>query len=198
MNPESLPDPIEVALAFADVLEGLDVRYLIGGSLASSVHGEPRATNDIDVLADLGAGDVDRLAAALGRDYYMSASAAREAIRTAASFNVIHLQRAVKVDVFLCGNDPLNEERLRARMRLRVTSHPDRWLWIDTPEHSVLRKLEWFRRGGEASERQWRDVVAILRIQGGTIDRLRLREWAPRLRIGDLLERAIEEAQRAG
>jgi hypothetical protein len=149
-------------------------------------------------VAGLGMGDVDRLAVAVRRHYYMSTSAAREAIRAHGSFNVIHVERAVEVDMFVAGDDPLNAERLRAPMRLRVSSDPERWLWIDTPEHSVLRKLECFRRGGEVSERQWRDVIAVLRVQGDRMDESQLREWAPRLGVADLLERALAEADESG
>ncbi len=193
MTPEALPDPIEVAVAFTRVLDELGVAYVIGGSMASSVHGEPRTTNDVDLVADLRSEHVNRLATALGRDYYMSTDAARAAVRARGSFNVIHVKKAVKVDIFIAGNDPLNLARLRDKTRVQVSA--DAHLWIDTPEHSVLRKLEWFRRGGEVSERQWRDVVAMLRVQGERLDRTRLRDWSARLRVGDLLERAFAEAE---
>lgn len=194
MTPESIPEPIEVAVAFTRVLDDLGVEYVIGGSLASSVHGEPRTTNDIDIMADIGPEHVDALAAAVSGDYYLSPGAAREAIRHQGSFNLIHLHKAVKIDVFVAGDDPLNAEGLRRRERVRVWGDPEAWLFVDSPEHSILRKLEWYRRGGEVSERQWRDVQGILRVQGGALDRQRLLEWAPHLGIEDLVLRALEEA----
>jgi hypothetical protein len=194
MTPESLPEPIEVALGFTRVLDELGVRYVIGGSLASSVHGEPRTTNDIDIVADLLLDHVDPLVAAVSEDFYVSPAAAREAIRRAGSFNLIHLKKAVKVDVFVAGEDPLNAERLRDRTRVQAWSEPEAWLFVDTPEHSVLRKLDWYRRGGEVSERQWRDVLGILRVQSGAIDRERLDTWATRLGIANLLRRALDES----
>ncbi len=194
MGPESLPDPGAVAIEFTGILERLGIRYLVGGSLASSIHGEPRSTNDIDVVADLRMEHVTPFVEAVERDYYVHAPAVRRAVRSAASFNVIHMDAAVKVDVFLSGNDAFDAERLRLRERIELSSESGGSMYVDTAEHSILRKLEWFRRGGEVSERQWRDVVAILRIQGGRLDRARLENWAGRLGISDLLDRAGAEA----
>jgi hypothetical protein len=198
MGPTELPDPIEVAASITRTLEGLGVRYLIGGSLASSVHGEPRSTNDVDLLVDFRAEHIRPFVEAVRADYYVSEPAIKEAIRSGRHFNVIHMDAAVKVDLFLAGNDPFDVERLALRQLLLLPTEPETRVYVDTAEHSVLRKLEWFRRGGEVSERQWRDVVAILRIQHQRLDRSRLSTWAPRLGISDLLERAFREATEAG
>jgi hypothetical protein len=198
VGPVELPDPLEVAASITAVLEGLGVRYLIGGSLASSVHGEPRSTNDVDILADFRAEHVEPFVEAIRGDYYVAEPAVRAAVRSGYHFNVIHVNAAVKVDLFLAGDDPFNLERLDARQPLQLPTEPETRVYVDTAEHSVLRKLEWFRRGGEVSERQWRDVVAILRIQGSRLDRSRLNMWAPRLGVADLLDRALQEAAEAG
>jgi hypothetical protein len=176
------------------VLEGLGVRYLIGGSLASSVHGETRSTNDVDVRVDFHSEHVEPFVEAIRGDYYVSESAVRAAVESGYHFNMIHTNAAVKVDLFLAGSDPFDLERLDARQPLQLPTEPETRVYVDTAEHSVLRKLEWFRRGGEVSERQWRDVVAILRIQGSRLDRPRLGMWAPRLGVADLLDRAFQEA----
>lgn len=197
MGPVDLPDPLEVAASITAVLEGLGVRYLIGGSLASSVHGEPRSTNDVDLLVDFHTEHVGPFVEALRSDYYVSEPAIREAVRSGYHFNVIHMNAAVKVDLFLAGDDLFNLERLDTRQAIQLPTEPEIRVYVDTAEHSVLRKLEWFRRGGEVSERQWRDVVAILRIQGARLDRSRLGTWAPRLGVADLLDRALEEAAEA-
>lgn len=117
-----------------------------------------------------------------------------EAVKSGHQFNVIHMNAAVKVDLFLAGHDPLDLERLDRRQGLQLPTEPETRVYVDTAEHSMLRKLEWLRRGGEVSERQWRDVVAILRIQGSRLDRSRLSTWAPRLGVADLLDRALQEA----
>ena len=194
MAPEDLPDPIAVALTVASILESLEVRYLVGGSIASSLHGELRSTNDVDIVANLQPRHVAPLLAALGPAFYVSEEAVRDALKLDGSFNAIHLATAVKVDVFVAGRDPFDAERLAHRMPVHV--RPDRAgeLFVDTAEHTVLRKLEWYRRGGEASDRQWRDVVGVLSVRRGGLDEARLDLWAERLGVADLLERARRDA----
>lgn len=161
--PDGLPDPLAVAVAFSALLERLGVPYVIGGSFASSVHGEPRSTSDIDIVADLRIEQVSAFVAMIGPDYYVSADAVRNAVHSRSSFNVIHAHAGIKVDVFIAGQDPFEQERLKRRQPVRPLADSGPTLFVDTAEHSILRKLEWFRRGGEVSERQWRDVLAMLR-----------------------------------
>jgi hypothetical protein len=77
---------------------------------------------------------------------------------------------------------------------MQVRTDPPGELFVDTAEHTVLGKLEWYRRGGEVSERQWRDVLGVLRVRGDSLDQARLDTWALRLGVVDLLERARREA----
>ncbi len=191
MSAEPLPDVLGVALDVAGRLERVQVPYVIGGSLASSVHGEPRATMDVDVVADVRPESIARLVATLRPDYYVDADAAEAAVRTAGSFNAVHTQAGIKVDFFVAGSDAFELERLRTRVAVTVNAAPPQTLWVDTAEHTVLRKLEWFRRGGEVSDRQWRDVLAILAVQGETLDREVLRRWAATLGVSDLLARSL-------
>ena len=185
-------DPISVSLDVGAVLDGLGVPWVIGGSLASSMHGEPRSTQDIDVVVALAPRHAPALTRALSRNYYVDAEATRAAVAAAGSFNAIHFGSLVKVDFFVAGDDPFEAERLA--QRLRVDMGDGGTLYVDTAEHTVLRKLEWYRRGGETSERQWRDVQAIVRIQGSRLDRLRMTRWAERLDVSDLLTRLLKGA----
>jgi len=187
--PPPKPDVLAVALDVAYQLEAVGVRYVIGGSLASSVHGEPRATLDVDLVADLRASTVGRVVAALERDYYVDGHAAHEAVRLGTTFNLVHLHAGVKVDVFVAGDDDFDHERLRTRVAVPVPPPATGSLWFDTAEHTLLRKLEWYRRGGEVSERQWRDVAAIVALQEDALDRTVLDRWAPVLGVSDLLAR---------
>lgn len=195
MAPDRPPDPLGVALAVSAVFERLEIPYLTAGSLASSLHGLPRSTIDIDLVADLKPAHVVPVLAALGHEYYVSEEAMREALRFGTSFNAIHLATAVKVDVFVAGRDPFDAERLMHRQRIRVRTDLPGELFVDTAEHTVLRKLEWYRRGGEVSDRQWTDVLGVLRVQRGRLDQSRLKTWAQRLGVTDLLERALAEAK---
>lgn len=191
MGADSLPDVLAIALDVTSRLEHLDVPYVIGGSLASSVHGEPRATMDIDLVADLKPDSVERLVAILRPDYYVDDAAARDAVRTAGAFNAVHVHAGIKVDFFVAGGDAFELERLRTRVAVPVGTPRSHTLWIDTAEHTVLRKLESYRRDGEVSDRQWRDVLAILAVQGTSLNRQALARWASVLGVADLLARSM-------
>ena len=201
MTPEGLPDPLRVALVAVAVLERLAIPYAAAGSLASSVHGEPRSTDDIDIVADLRPAHIAPLTAALQPDWYVSEDAMRDAIARGTSFNAVHLGTGVKVDFFVVGSDGFDARRVATAQAVQIGADPGGGggggggtLRVDTAEHTVLRKLEWFRRGGETSERQWRDVVGVLRAQGRRIDREELTAWAGRLGVSDLLQRVLDEA----
>lgn len=194
MNAEPLPDVLAIAIDVASRLEEIPVPYVIGGSLASSLHGEPRATMDVDVVTDLSAETTAGLIAALRPDYYVDEDAARVAVTTSGSFNAVHTGAGVKVDFFVAGSDAFELERLRTRIAVSIGATPPRTLWMDTAEHTVLRKLEWYRRGGETSDRQWRDVLAIIALQGESLDRAVLARWAPVLDVSDLLARSLRDA----
>lgn len=187
--PDELMDPAAIALHVGGRLDALGIAWVIGGSVASSVHGEPRATQDIDMVVDLRRQKEKRFVQALDRDYYLDADAVAAAVMDAGSFNAVHFASAIKVDFFVAGDDAFEAERLKLRQRVDTS---DGALFVDTAEHTILRKLEWYRRGGESSERQWRDVQAIVRIQGDRLDRERLRVWAARLGVTDLLQRVRE------
>jgi hypothetical protein len=184
-------DPIEIATDAGALLDALGVAWVIGGSIASSVHGEPRSTQDVDMVVALLARHVTPFAKAMGRDYYVDEDAMRVALAAGGSFNAVHFASAIKVDFFVAGDDPFEAERLRSRQRIAM---PNAILYVDTAEHTLLRKLESYRRGGEVSERQWRDVQAIARIQGDRLNREHLRLWAGRLGVTDLLERVMRDA----
>ena len=188
MAPDELTDPVAIALDVGARLDAVGAAWVIGGSIAGSVHGEPRATQDVDMVVALRARAVKAFAEALGRDYYVDVDEMRAAVRSGGSFNAVHFDSAIKVDFFVAGDDAFEAERLACRLRLEV---PGGVLHVDTAEHTVLRKLEWYRRGGEVSERQWRDVQAIVRLQGDRLDRERLQRWASRLGVTDLLGRVL-------
>lgn len=196
MAPDEPPDPIAVALDFAAVFERLGVVYFAAGSFASSIHGEPRSTNDVDFVAELRTEHVAALVAALAGDYYVDADSVREAVAGFGSYNAIHLATAVKVDVFAAGRDAFTAARLAARERVRLLPGPRGELYVDTAAHTVLRKLEWFRRGGGVSDHQWRDVLGVLRTQQNRLDVAYLRRQANALGVADLLEDALSEAAR--
>lgn len=178
-----------------ELLERLGLRYLIGGSVASSVYGTPRATMDVDLMAEVGEDDVDRFVSGLGDEFYASAEMIRNAVEGRSSFNLIHRPTMMKVDVFIPEDRAFDRFQLERRRRKTLGDEPHLEAWVASPEDVVLKKLEWARSGDGVSEVQVRDVVGVLRVQGGSLDFDYLRRWAARLGVEDLLERALEEAE---
>ena len=188
-------EPFQVALQVANALEQCGVRYLVGGSLASSVSGEPRSTLDVDLVVSLEFDHVEPLLALLGDEFYADAETLREAVRTQSSANLIHRGTSTKVDLFVLGGSPLDEEQMARRVRLRVTSDPEQFLYVYTPEDILLQKLRWYRLGDEVSDRQWRDILGIVMVQGDRLDEPYLRRGARILGVTDLLDRALLTAR---
>ena len=189
-----LDEPIAVTLLVIDALDALGVPYLIGGSLASAVHGVLRATMDTDLVADLRLEDAEPLARALGGAFYVDAESIREAVLHESSFNVIHLETMFKVDVFIVKKRPFHRSQMERRIAQVIATDPERTAYVATAEDTILAKLEWYRMGGGVSDRQWRDVLGVMKVQADRLDLAYLRQWAAQLNVSDLLERALTEA----
>lgn len=191
--------PTEILLRVSRVLDSLDVPHAVVGSMASSAWGFPRTTNDADIVAELGPEHVSALVAALGPDFYVDSEAVERAIRTNRSFNAIHRLSAFKVDVFVPPPGGFGIQQVARRRLERVGPEPDGpLLAVTAPEDAILGKLEWFARAGSVSDRQWRDVVGVMTVQRERLDVAYLREWAARLGLLPLLERAMADAGLSG
>ncbi|MFW6115797.1 MAG: hypothetical protein ACOC7Y_01915 [Chloroflexota bacterium] len=189
-----LSEQVGVTLTVTEALEALGVPYAIGGSFASAAHGVMRATMDADLVADLRPEHAEPLVRALGDRFYADLEAIRDAIRRRASFNLIHLDTAFKIDIFIAGRRPFDRAQLSRRHRHLLSWEPERYAYVTSPEDTILAKLEWYRMGGGVSDRQWRDVLGVLRVQSGRLDLHYLRRMAATLNVTDLLERALNEA----
>ncbi|MBN2493423.1 MAG: hypothetical protein JXR96_02430 [Deltaproteobacteria bacterium] len=189
-----LAQAVECTLEVARVLDELGVPYLVGGSLASSLHGIPRSTQDADLVAELELSHVSRLVERLGSDFYLDADAIREAIRGKRCFNLIHLATMFKVDVFIPGDDTAQREEMRRRQTYVVDPDSGRTLSVASAEDIILQKLDWYRQAEGLSERQWDDVIGVIQVRGPELDLCYLRQSAARMGIADLLERALSAA----
>ena len=187
-------DLVTALTPFIDLLDRLGVVWYVGGSVASTVHGRFRATNDIDVIADLREEHAAAVREALEADHYVDEEMIREAVRRRSSFNLVHFGTGLKIDVFVAP-DSEYEASVRGRRNSERfgDGHGAPRLWIASAEDTILSKLVWYRRGGGVSDTQWRDVRGVIELRGRQIDLEYLRRWAPVLGISDLVERALAE-----
>jgi hypothetical protein len=187
-----LPDHFEVAARVIAALEGVGATYVIGGSLASAFAGEPRSTIDVDFVVALDPQQVTPLLSALAPEFYVPEAALRRAVETRGSANLIHQDSQIKVDIYVAGGTPLDAQQLARRRP--IEPRPGLIIYVYTPEDILLQKLRWYRKGGEVSDRQWRDILGIIRTQGEALDRTYLEANAHALDVESLLDRALDEA----
>lgn len=185
-------DEYGVALRVAAVLDELGIEYTLGGSLASSLHGEPRSTNDVDFAVRLREQQIPDLIDRLGSAFVADEESFREAVRAARSYQVYFLPLALKIDLFIRGAEPFDRSEFARRVRVPIGQRGS--LYAASLEDSVLRKLMWFRDGGNVSDRQWRDVLGLLRASATDLDRAYLEHWAIALGVQDLLAQALAQA----
>ena len=191
-----LSEPILVTLKVIAVFERLEIPYLIGGSLASAIHGVVRATMDADLVADIKSAQVLPLVSALESEFYIDEGMILDAIQHAGSFNLIHLETMFKVDVFIQKQRSFDQNQMQRRISQLVGDLPEDRAYFSTAEDVILAKLEWFRAGGETSERQWRDVLGVMDVQGDRLDFEYLQKWAAKLGVEDLLQKAIQSIRK--
>ncbi len=189
-----MDEPDEVVRYVIGVLDRLDVAYAVGGSWASIVYGEPRATMDLDVVADLRERDLPALLSSFPPgEFYLSEEAARDAIRLREEFNVIHPASGFKIDFFVPATE-LERGQLSRTRRFEVI--PDCYAEVSPPEELILKKLDYHRVGG--SEKHLRDVAAMLQISGDEIDTERVTAEAERLGLTELWNAVLRRVEEAG
>lgn len=186
-------NPIELALLIAQILEGLEIPYLIGGSLASSLWGESRATLDIDLVADLKMSKVQQFINQVQSLFYVSESAVREAIIHQSSFNLINFDTNEKIDIFILKDTPLAQQEMTRKTRQKITENED-YLYLATAEDIIIQKLIWYRDGNYISDRQWRDILGVLKTQSFNLDFGYLRYWLELENLTDLFNQALRES----
>lgn len=192
MNDEALRILRQVASVFGD----LGIKAHLGGSFASSIHGEPRSTHDVDLVVDLSPQHILPLVEHLSNEFYLDDEMIRSALERGRSFNLIHLGSGLKVDIFPLGPSAFDQSEFARSLLWSVFKDPPGKFLVKSPEDTILRKLQWYRAGGEVSDRQWRDVLGILKSQGEALDEEYLLRWAEELAIDDLLQQALNAKRR--
>jgi hypothetical protein len=186
-------DAIVVTIRVTKALEAIGVPYFIGGSLASTLYGMVRTTQDSDIIADLSVEHISPLMDELQGEFYMDGEMIADAITHRSSFNIIHRESMFKVDFFVPRSRPFIKMQFSRARKEILSSDPQMTANVASPEDTLLAKLEWYRMGGEVSERQWRDVLGVLKVQAGSLDSKYLHHMASELQIEDLLDRALKE-----
>lgn len=194
INMNSPEEALKVLEEVIAALDRLGIRYAVGGSWASSVYGERRFTRDADLTVEPFPGSETAFASSFNEDYYVSKQAIVDAIRGRNAFNIIHLPTGFKVDLFV-----QKERAFEANILQRRRSHPlsdanGPMVFVITPEDIILFKLEWYRLGGEQSERQWNDILGVMKVQASNLDSAYLEQWAIQLGVSDLLACVRQES----
>lgn len=176
------------------VLNALSIPYCVGGSLASSIHGIPRATIDGDLVAALMLWHCRPLAEQLSAAFVLSLEAIVQAVHNESSFNAIHRDNLAKVDVFAVKSRPWYQSQMQRRQLTPFGVDNTEPVFVATPEDTILAKLDWYRLGGSVSDRQWSDVLGVMKVQAEALDRAYLQKWAKELGVEDLLGRALADS----
>lgn len=176
-------EPSDLLHFLVSTLERLGLRYFVTGSTVTIFHGEPRFTNDIDVVVDLPEAAVADLCRQFPEDdFYVSVDAARDAVRRRSQFNIIHPRSGLKIDVIIPAETAFNRSRFARAMR--VNAGGDWEAIFSSPEDAILRKMEFYREGG--SDKHLRDIAGVLKTNAGGIDTAYIEQWAATLGVTDV------------
>ncbi len=182
-------DLIAVIDAVIVALRHHAIPHYVTGSFASSVHGEFRATADVDLVADIPAAALSALMQELDAAFVADAEQARLALARGQSFNLIHRTTYLKVDLFPC-DSAFNQSALGRAVTIEIPGATES-LRVSSVEDIILAKLRWYRLGGESSDVQRRDVQQLVELNRDTLEVGYLRHWATELGVDDLLTKAI-------
>jgi hypothetical protein len=187
------PDILEVALKVVKAFDSLGIEYYIGGSIASSAYGVARSTLDVDMVANMNSDQAQALEELIEKEFYVDIDTIINAIAQHSSFNLIHLDSMLKIDVFIHKDQPFSNRVFMRRTEKFVSEDiPDK-LCFPSPEDIILIKLDWYKSAGESLSQQWNDILGVLKVQGIKLDLDYLKTWAKELGVSGLLERVLED-----
>jgi hypothetical protein len=184
---------LRIIRKLTEFLDQLNIVYAIGGSIASSVYGVVRFTQDADITVEPFSSVADELYEMLKDGFYISKQAMYQALESRGSFNVIHFETSFKIDIFVQADDDFEKQLLARSRKINLGELLDKALSFISPEDIILLKLKWYSQGGRASERQWSDILGILAVQRERLDLRYLAQWAVKLGLNELLQKAMAQ-----
>lgn len=189
------PDLLKALKPVISVFNELSITYYIGGSVASSLYGIARTTMDVDIVADLETHHIEEMIKALKNEYYIDGKMINDALERSSSFNIIHLETMIKIDIFIPKADSY-QQVLFKRKKQDILTHVknEESFYFLSPEDIILSKLKWYNLGNRISERQWLDIIGVIKVQQYHLDQKYLQKWADELGLSELLEKAFQEA----
>ena len=192
-------DKNEILIALEPAVKALDefsIGYFIGGSIASSAYGIARATMDVDMILNIAPFQVKPFVDKLKGEYYIDIEMINDALVNKSSFNILHLDSMLKIDFFILKDQtyPLNSFQRRIQSSLNDSDDSIK-VFLSSPEDIIISKLEWFKLSDESSERQWSDILGVVKVQKNNLDKEYLKHWAIQLDLFSLLQKAFEQSE---
>ncbi len=173
-------------------LEGAGIEYMVSGSLASSLQGEPRSTHDIDIVVAVRRSTANALVRAFSPpDYYLTEESILEAIQDQGMFNLIDVNSGDKVDFWVLTDDPFDRSRFQRKYAEEAMGIK---MMVSSPEDTILMKLKWAKLSG-GSEKQYTDALRVYEVQFEKLDMDYLLQWSLKLGVDSLLRKIQEEAE---
>lgn len=195
---KSMPLNPDILIAIRPVIrlfERHSIPYFIGGSVASSKYGRPRSTLDVDLIVDLKLSMVPILVEALKNDYYIDSDMIAEAIQRSSSFNLIHYDTMIKLDLFLLKKHTYDETSMMRKKTDKFEDDPeDEDYAFSSPEDIIINKLKWYEMGDRVSDHQWNDILDVIKIQANSLDKEYLKKWCSTFNLSEQLEKAFDES----
>lgn len=187
------PDILAALTPVTKAFDQLSIQYYIGGSVASSIYGMARATMDVDIVADIRKFHILKLKALLEEEYYIDEDMINGAINSFSSFNLIHFETAFKIDIFIYKDEPHQRNAIERKVKDKFDEELDLEYYFSAPEDIIIAKLQWFIQGNKVSERQWLDIIGVIKVQAQNLDISYLESWSKKLGIYTLLKKAFLE-----
>jgi len=189
------PEEYLVLKQLADAFDEMKIDYAIGGSIASSLYGKVRFTQDADITVAAFGDKAEHLYNVLKESFYIGKDAMYQAISNRSSFNIIHLKSAFKIDIFVQKDDDFHRQLFLRRTKVKLDESVEHLFDIVSAEDIILLKLQWYQSAGCVSERQWSDVLGVLAVQSRMLDMKYLSSCSEKLGLSDILQKAMSESQ---